>query len=196
MKSARTAAAICFLGMPGSGLRIVPLVAGLLLMCAGLTGCEEVDTLIQQESGTEKETPAAETETPVVDTATTNAETAVTMWPAYSAPDFFRHGEADENSYRENAISSARAAGLNCIKVVSPTPPNDEVAMHLLHFKSPVDGHFLHPSWYDKAKEAGVTRWIIDIGSGSEIERWRFLTKDYPANTIQWVVRGAVVPQF
>ena len=165
-------------------------------MCAGLTGCEEVDKLIQQESGTEKETPVADMETSDGDTGTPNVDSPVAMWPAYSAPGFFRHGEADENSYRENAIAEAQAAGLNCIKVVCPTPPNDEVAMHLLHFKSPVDGHILHPSWYDKAAEAGVTRWIIDIGSGSEFERWRFLTKDYPANTIQWVVSGVVVPQF
>ena len=74
--------------------------------------------------------------------------------------------------------------------------PNDELAMHLLHLASPVDGHYLNDSenWYSRASVQGVSRYVIDIGDGSQLARWKFLVKDYPANTVQFVVNGKVIP--
>ena len=178
-------------GVAGFSWRGVPLAAGLLLVCACLTGCEVVDKHARTNDDPEAVSEAA-VENPGV---TPTAPSSAAMWPAYDAPKFFGHGFAGEDSYRQSAINGARAAGLDCIRVVSPQPPSDEAAMHLLHFKSPVDGHMLHPSWYDNALEGGVSRWVIDIGSGAELGRWQFLTKDYPGGSIQWIVQGGVVSQ-
>ena len=117
------------------------------------------------------------------------------MWPSYYAPTYFEHGNSGEDSVRESAIAATRAAGLTCIRIDAPTPPTDEAAMHLLHFRSPVDGHYLEGSWYDIALARGVSRYIINVEDGSNLARWKFLTKDYPAQSIQWLVNGAVVAQ-
>lgn len=159
------------------------MLAVLLLVCANLTGCE----LSQSET--------TGTGTPTSELITTNTAISGTMWPAYYCPNYFEHGRGDEDGVRNSAIAGAQAAGLNCIRADAPTPPTDEAAMHLLHFKSPVDGHLLQGSWYDMALARGISRYIINVGDGSNWSRWKFLTKDYPPNTIQWLVNGAVVAQ-
>jgi hypothetical protein len=68
--------------------------------------------------------------------------------------------------------------------------------MHLLHLASPVDGHFLNDSenWYSRALAQGVSRYVLDIGNGVELARWKFLVKDYPAGSVQFVIDGKVRP--
>ena len=141
-------------------------------------------------------TPAA---APAPDVTPSQSDTPVvpssTIWSAYPAPDFFVHGYSGEDTYRTDAIAAARAAGLDALRVDSPVPPYDELAMHLLHMSSPVDGHFMASTWYDVAMANGITRWVIDIGNGAALDQWRFLVKDYPPNTVQFVVNGAAVAQ-
>lgn len=119
------------------------------------------------------------------------------IWPSYNAPTYFGHGYASEDSDRSSAIAATRSAGLDCIRTDGTNPPSDELAMHLLLFRSPVDGHFLSQdeNWWWRAHRGGVNRYVIDLGDGSSLSRWRFLIKDYPANTVQFIVNGLVVPQ-
>ena len=115
-------------------------------------------------------------------------------WPAHYAPTFFGHGYPSEDADRTAAIVAAKPTG--CIKVLCPDAPSDELAMHLLHLASPVDGHYLNPAenWYSRASVQGVSRYVLDIGNGAQLARWRFLVKDYPANTVQFIVNGKVMP--
>ena len=82
---------------------------------------------------------------------------------------------------------------MNTLYIAQP-PPGDELAMHLMWLKSPVDGHFMNSmeNAYIRAKSVGVTRYVFDIGNAdaATMERWKFLTKDYPGGTVQWVVGG------
>ena len=119
----------------------------------------------------------------------------VAEWPAYPALQFFEHGYSEEDAYRIACLNAAQAAGLNALKVLCPGAPGDELAMHLLHLASPVDGHYMQGSWYDKAQAQGISRYVLDIGNGAELGRWKFLVKDYPANSIQWIIDGKVVAQ-
>ncbi|MCX7009683.1 MAG: hypothetical protein NTY53_20985 [Kiritimatiellaeota bacterium] len=160
--------------------KLFSLLVALLLVSTTLTSCESSQSS-QTGSGTAME----------------DASAPEGMWPSYYAPEFLEHGYAGEVDTRNAAIAAARAAGLNCIRLDGTTPPNDEVAMFVLYFKSPIDGHMLDKSensWW-KAHDAGITRWVIDLGDGSQMGRWKFLTRDYPPQTIQWIVNGAVVAQ-
>ena len=167
---------------PRFGLEKIALLALLMGAAALLTSCDS-----SSSSSTSAGTPMEE--------GVTAAKPSGAMWPAYYAPIFFEHGYGPEDRDRDAAISGALAAGVNCLWVDAPTPPSDEAAMHLLHFSSPVDGHFLTGNWYDIAASRGIYRYIINVGNGANLERWKFLTKDYPANTIQWLVNDVVVPQ-
>ena len=172
------------------------MICFMMALLAGLlnSGCEYVPSWQDESSFTTTAPPATEQAAepsqyniPVVSSST--------IWPAYPAPDFFVHGYSGEDTYRTDAIAAARAAGLDALRVDSPVPPYDELAMHLLHMSSPVDGHFMASTWYDVAMANGITRWVIDIGNGAALDQWRFLVKDYPPNTVQFVVNGAAVAQ-
>lgn len=165
--------------LPRAGCNLFALLVIMVFSAVVLTGCES-------SQGSQ------------IGTATSMEENAVVsgdMWPAFYDPNYFEHGYGPEDQDRRATIAAARAAGLNCIRADAPNPPTDEAAMHLLHFKSPVDGHLLDGSWYDIALASGISRYVINVGDGSSLARWKFLTKDYPANTIQWLVNGAVVAQ-
>ena len=175
--------------------RITPLL--LLLVLCTASGCATYDRIV---IGLDKllppyPPPAATNDVP---TATVPpGPGALVEWPAYDAPTYFGHGYASENTYREAAIAGARAAGLDAIRVICPTAPGPELAMHLLYYQSPVDGHFMNASesWYQRALAAGVRRYVIDIGNGQDRAAWLDRTKAYPPGTIQWIVNGVVKPQ-
>jgi hypothetical protein len=111
-----------------------------------------------------------------------------TLWPAYDAPDYTRHGYEGENAYREAAHKAARAAGLDCIRIKLDTVPNLELSMHLFHYQHPTrKGYHLADSWYFKARKAGITRWQVDIRRCNDKTAARDRFKDYPSNTVQWI---------
>lgn len=170
-------------------------IVWMLLVASGTfwSGCE----LNSETSKTLYTTPVATTEaTATTEAVTTNAATTadVAQWPSYFAPDFFQHGNSGEEAYRSAAVSAARAQGLSCLYIECSSPPNDEVAMHLMHFESPVrPGYFLgDENWYNKAAAQGISRYIFDIGNAdsSTIARWKYLTKAYPGGSVQWVLNG------
>lgn len=112
---------------------------------------------------------------------------ATTVWPSYRCDEYFRHGGGGENEMREAAIAACRDAKLDCIRCKAQNW-NDEVAVHMLHFRSPVDNQFKLGSqnWYERAKAKGVTRYQIEL-SASQADRWNKLMVDYPADTVQFM---------
>ncbi|MEI7435435.1 MAG: hypothetical protein WCL16_01350 [bacterium] len=171
------------------------LIVGTLLVsaCLVLSGCEVGNDAIARAA---PRAVSNSVDNVVVLTTNDVALAVVIEWPSYFAPVYFQHGTANEETYRSSAISAARAQGLDCIKVECPDPPSDELAMHLLHFEHPArPGYFLGvENWYNKAQAQGINRYVFDIGNASDstIARWQYLTKAYPANSLQWVVNGQV----
>ena len=176
---------------------------GMLLVSAGLvmSGCE-LGSNVSEHTTTVASTVAADalaTNAATTDAATANAFALVetTKWPAYYAPKYFQHGTSDEEAYRSAAIAAASAQGLDCISLDCPSPPGDELAMHLMHFESPVvPGYFLgEENWYNRAMVRGIGRYIFNIGNANSatIARWLYLTKAYPSGSVQWILDGHVI---
>ena len=121
----------------------------------------------------------------------------VAQWPSYYSPAFFQHGTPDENGYRQAAVDAAKAQGANCIKCDCPYLPSDEVAFFLMHFEHPTKPGYYAGSdnWYNIAADAGIHRWIYNIGDAdaTAIARWKYLTKSYPANSVQWILYGHTI---
>ncbi len=159
-----------------------PFIMCVLLLGAGCvwSGCDS-----------NNETPASATATPADEAPVFGAEVA--QWPSYPAGEYFQHGNAGEGPYRDRINAACVAQGLNTLYISQPAP-GDESAMHLMWLKSPVDGHFMNSmeNSYIRASAAGVSRYIFDIGNASAatMDRWKFLTKDYPNGTVQWVLSG------
>lgn len=111
-----------------------------------------------------------------------------TLWPAYAAQTFYGHGYASENDDREAAIKAARASGQNCLAVVMKQMAGD-LSIHLLHWESDVDkGKFLY-SWTDRAHDAGITRWQVNIAGFSLdyiADRFKAYTRDGGGYAVQF----------
>jgi len=109
------------------------------------------------------------------------------VWPAYRCDKFMQHGTDDENEVREAALDVAQKAGLNTLRC-NVGKMNDELAVHLLHFRSPVDNKFKLGSknWYEKGLKHGVTRYQFVV-TQEHAERWAKLVVDYPKDTVQFL---------
>lgn len=127
----------------------------------------------------------------------TPATAAVAVWRAYDAPEFYAHGNPDEDAYRERAIADAVAGGFDCIRVRCVEPPGDELAVHLLRWRSPVDGEFKLGSanWTERMRAAGIprTQWDVTGADAGQRARWRVLGQDYEAGRLQVLDGGKVV---
>ena len=140
------------------------------------------------------------TTTPTIISSTTTTTTVnpnpTEAWPSYRFDTYFGHGYSSENDDRTNAINACKAAGLTCIRCNGLKTPNDELAVHLLHFRSPVDHEFKLGSknWYNQALAKGVSRYQIVIDS-SGANRWSKLVVDYPENTVQFLVSSSEVQE-
>lgn len=143
------------------------------------------ELLLKPPTTTTTTTASGTTETTTQTTTPTNNSGA---WPSYRFDKYFGHGYSSENDDRINAMNACRAAGLNCIRCSGIPAPNDELAVHLLHFRSPVDGEFKlgKDNWYNQGLVKGVTRYqiVIDYPNAS---RWNKLIVDYPVNTVQFM---------
>lgn len=92
---------------------------------------------------------------------------APAKWYAYVAAEWCQHGNAGENAYREGAIKGCRAAGFDCLQFTMHSVPNAELSMHLFHYQSPVDGHFMgRENWHNRAVAAGISRWQVILSDG------------------------------
>lgn len=110
------------------------------------------------------------------------------LWKAYPCPDGFKHGYANENEYRDNAMTIAVSKGFDCLAVTMHSIPNPELSIHLLCYESNVDaGKFLDSSWFFRARNAGISKWVIDItpviNEMMEVKD-RFMA--YEPNTVQF----------
>jgi hypothetical protein len=119
----------------------------------------------------------------------------VALWPAYTAPRWNEHDGSEnetENAYRETAIRACRAAGLDCLRIVAGEPFADfGLSMHMLKISDPERGGHRHPgSWYFRATEAGVRRWIWDVRDTRDVAGWARLAGDYGRGELQWIVRA------
>lgn len=133
--------------------------------------------------------PSAQTKEKPVETASATG----VVWKSHRADTFFQHGNPNENTYRQNAISAALAAGLDCIRCNVSYGMDDELAMHLLALEHPNErGYYLiEDSWFFKAERQGVKRWVYDMGTAtsSGADRWLYLTKSpYYKERLQYVV--------
>jgi len=116
-----------------------------------------------------------------------------TLWNHYVAPDFLQHGTDSENEYRQNAITAASSSGLNCIRLNASFGMSDELAIHLIALEHPQRAGYYNEqdNWYFKARSAGITRWIHDLGTPTveQSKRWAYLTKSpYYKTSLQLVV--------
>ena len=149
-----------------------------LILCGSLCGCQ---TWMRSYVAVHDAVDAV-----LADGGQQPAQDPQTLWPAYDAPDYCKHGYAGENEYRESAHAAAKAAGLDCIKLTLRDVPNPELSMHLFWYRSPVDGHYL-ATWYKAAKSAGITRWQVDISGCNDVAGAKDRFKDYPAGSVQWI---------
>jgi len=109
------------------------------------------------------------------------------QWPSYRCDKFFYHGFSSEDDMREAALDEAKKLGLDCIRCLG-TNMNDEVAVHILHYKSPKDDEFKlgKKNWYNKALEHGVKRWQIQV-TLDIAEKWQKFVVDYPMDSVQFL---------
>jgi hypothetical protein len=125
--------------------------------------------------------PSAPAPAPVV------APSSRTVLVAY---EFFQHNTDNENTYRAERLQAAREMGATALAVVVRTPPNHELAMHLLHFEHPDrPGYFLgSENWYNRARAAGICAWVLDVSRmAGSWEELAFLFKAYAPGEVQYV---------
>jgi len=100
------------------------------------------------------------------------------------------HGTPDEDEVRYAALDACKARGIDCLGFNGTLSSvwNDTVCVHILHWRSPVDGQFKLGSqnFYEQGKARGVTRYQVLVNPGFA-ERWKDLVKDYPADTVQFL---------
>lgn len=110
------------------------------------------------------------------------------IWPAAEVLDGFTHGYETENEMRDNGVRAAIAAGFDTIAVEWRTDWNPEVSIHLLNYESNVDkGKFLPSSWFFRARDAGIKRWVVIVKT-TDMELFADRFKAYAPSTLQCVV--------
>ncbi len=151
-----------------------------LILASSLCGCSTfwrgaiaVHDAIDDALATKTNTPAA-THDPPPGTAGEDQ----TLWPAYSCPDFAKHGYEGEDTFRESCIAGSRAAGATAmaIRFYANEPP---ARIEIYEWESDKTKGKFRPNWTRKARDgAGVKRWVVDI-SGSSLEVVRDTFKAY-----------------
>ena len=111
------------------------------------------------------------------------------LLPSYRCDKFMQHGVHDEDEVREAALDAAQFANLHCIRC-DATNMNAEVAVHILHYRSPVDNEFKlgKKNWYNKALTHGVNQWQFVV-TPELAPKWISYTKDYPDGSLQFLAK-------
>jgi len=108
---------------------------------------------------------------------------AQTLWPAYSCPNFARHGYEGESQFRTDAMIAAQAAGFDAIaiKFIPNQPP---ARIEIYEWESDKDKGKFRPNCARQAREYGITKWVVDI-AGVDLELVRDTFKAYSPDGIQ-----------
>jgi hypothetical protein len=115
-------------------------------------------------------------------------------WPAYRGDNWTTHGWEGENEERERIIREAAASGTGAIRFRHlGVPPANDLAAWLFRFKGERrDFPLQDKGWYYRAKAAGITRWVAEIGEDHRA-RWRDIFAAYDNSMIQYVIKGRVI---
>ena len=106
-----------------------------------------------------------------------------TLWPAYSCPNFAKHGYEGESQFRTDAMIAAQKAGFDAIaiKFIPNEPP---ARIEIYEWESNVDKGKFRPNCARQAREYGITKWVMDI-SGVDLELVRDTFKAYSPDGIR-----------